>query len=80
MDKKKAARALARSSASSVTTSLKIGEVRSALPRIHRHKIGGRAKAMVVTSFARARRSLHAGVRPYLADKGYSDIKTLVAF
>ena len=45
-----------------------------------RHKIGGRAKAMVVTSSR-----LHA-VRykqefdQQIAEKGYTDIKTLVAF
>jgi len=44
------------------------------------HKIGGRAKAMVVTASrlhaVRYKRALDA----YIADKGYRDIRTLVAF
>ena len=51
-----------------------------ALPQLHRKKIGGRAKAMVVT-----RSRLHAvrykqAFDRYLADKGCNDVGVLVAF
>jgi type I restriction enzyme, R subunit len=49
--------------------------------RIHtRHKIGGRAKAMVVTSSREQAVRYKLEFDKYLKDKGYSDIKSLVAF
>lgn len=48
--------------------------------KVTRHKIGGRAKAMVVTaSRLHAVRYKHA-FDEYIKKKGYKDIKTLVAF
>jgi type I restriction enzyme, R subunit len=49
--------------------------------RIHtRHKIGGRAKAMVVTSSREHAVRYKLEFDKYLKDKGYTDIKSLVAF
>lgn len=45
-----------------------------------RHKIGGRAKAMVVTSSREHAVRYKLGFDKYLKSKGYSDIKSLVAF
>jgi len=81
VDKKKAARALARFVSFHPHNIAQKTEVMvEHFQHFTRHKIGGRAKAMVVTSSR-----LHA-VRykqefdKYIAEKGYSDIKTLVAF
>jgi type I restriction enzyme R subunit len=81
VEKKQAARALARYMSLHPYNLAQKTEVMLEHFRTHtRHKIGGRAKAMVVTSSR-----LHA-VRykqefdRQLAEKGYSDIKTLVAF
>ncbi|HEX9024760.1 MAG TPA: type I restriction endonuclease [Geobacteraceae bacterium] len=81
VEKKKAARSLARFMSFHPHNLAQKTEVMVEHFRTHtRHKIGGRAKAMVVTSSR-----LHA-VRykqtfdKYIADKGYTDIKTLVAF
>jgi len=81
VDKKKAARALARFMSLhphniAQKTEVMVEHFRTFV----RHRIGGRAKAMVVTSSR-----LHA-VRykqefdKYIAEKGYTGIKTLVAF
>jgi type I restriction enzyme R subunit len=79
--KKKAAKALARFMSFHPHNLAQKTEVMVEHFRTHtRHKIGGRAKAMVVTSSR-----LHA-VRykqcfdKYIADNGYKDIRTLVAF
>lgn len=79
--RKKAARALARTLAFHEVNLRNKTEVMVEHFRTHvRHKIGGRAKAMVVTEGR-----LHA-VRykqtfdKYIAEQGYKDIKTLVAF
>ena len=48
--------------------------------RFTRHKIGGRAKAMVVTSSRLHAVRYKLAFDKYLAEKGYSDIKSLVAF
>ena len=79
--RKKAARALARFLTLHPHNIAQKTEVMIEHFRAHvRHKIGGRAKAMVATDSR-----LHA-VRykltfdKYLVDKGYDDIKTLVAF
>jgi type I restriction enzyme, R subunit len=45
-----------------------------------RHKIGGRAKAMVVTGSRLHAVHYKLEIDKYLTEKGYSDIKTLVAF
>ncbi|MCF4966447.1 type I restriction endonuclease subunit R [Nostoc sp. CMAA1605] len=45
-----------------------------------RHKIGGRAKAMVVTSSREHAVKYKLAFDRYIKDKGYSDIKSLVAF
>ena len=45
-----------------------------------RHKIGGRAKAMVVTSSRQHAVRYKQAFDKYLAEKGYRDIKTLVPF
>ena len=81
VDKKKAARALARfMSLHPYNISQKTEVMVEHFRQFTRHKIGGRAKAMVVTSSR-----LHA-VRykekfdKYISEKGYTDIKTLVAF
>jgi type I restriction enzyme R subunit len=81
VEKKKAAKALARFMSFHPHNLAQKTEVMVEHFRTFtRHKIGGRAKAMVVTSSR-----LHA-VRykqhfdKYIADKGYTDIKSLVAF
>lgn len=45
-----------------------------------RHKIGGKAKAMVVTSSRLAAVRYRLAFNKYLAEKGYNDIGVLVAF
>lgn len=81
VERKKAARALARTLTFHEVNLRTKTEVMVEHFRTHvRHKIGGRAKAMVVTEGR-----LHA-VRykqtfdKYIAEKGYTDVKTLVAF
>ncbi|MEN9480119.1 MAG: hypothetical protein RLZZ298_1514 [Pseudomonadota bacterium] len=81
VERKKAARALARTLTFHEVNLRTKTEVMVEHFRTHvRHKIGGRAKAMVVTEGR-----LHA-VRykqtfdNYIAEKGYTDVKTLVAF
>ncbi|MES1998994.1 MAG: type I restriction endonuclease [Pseudomonadota bacterium] len=81
VERKKAARALARTLTFHEVNLRTKTEVMIEHFRTHvRHKIGGRAKAMVVTDGR-----LHA-VRykqtfdKYIAEKGYRDVKTLVAF
>lgn len=81
VQRKKAARALARTLTFHAVNLRTKTEVMLEHFRTHvRHKIGGRAKAMVVTEGR-----LHA-VRykqtfdKYIAEKGYTDIRTLVAF
>jgi type I restriction enzyme R subunit len=81
VERKNAARALARTLTFHEVNLRTKTEVMVEHFRTHvRHKIGGRAKAMVVTDGR-----LHA-VRykqtfdRYIAEKGYTDVKTLVAF
>src|ERR1041385_8157260 len=45
-----------------------------------KHKIGGKAKAMVVTNSREAAVRYKIEFDRYIAEKGYRDIKTLVAF
>jgi type I restriction enzyme, R subunit len=79
--RKKAARALARTLTFHEVNLRSKTEVMVEHFRTHvRHKIGGRAKAMVVTDGRlHAVRYKHSFDR-YIGEKGYSDIKTLVAF
>lgn len=43
-------------------------------------KIGGKAKAMLVTDSRQAAVRYHQAFKKYIQDKGYSDIKSIVAF
>lgn len=45
-----------------------------------RHKIGGRAKAMVITGSREHAVRYKLGLDKYIKDKGYTDVKSLVAF
>ena len=45
-----------------------------------RHKIGGRAKAMIVTGSREHAVRYKLGFDKYIKDKGYTDLKSLVAF
>jgi type I restriction enzyme R subunit len=81
VDKKKAARALARFISFhphniSQKTEVMVEHFRT----FTHHKIGGRAKAMVVTSSRLHAVRYKQAFDKYLAEKGYTDIKTLVAF
>jgi type I restriction enzyme R subunit len=78
LDKKKAARALARFHPHNLAqkSEVMIEHFRT----FTRHKIGGRAKAMVVTSSRAHAVRYKQEFDKYLAEKGYTDIKTLVAF
>ena len=81
VERKKAARALARILTLHPHNLAAKTEVMVEHFRTHvKHKIGGRAKAMVVTdSRLHAVRYKQAFDR-YIAEKGYRDVKTLVAF
>ena len=81
LDKKKAARALARFVSFhphnlAQKTEVMIEHFRASTM----HKIGGRAKAMVVTSSREHAVRYKQEFDKYIAEKGYSDIRTLVAF
>jgi len=81
VDKKKAARALARFMSLhphniAQKTEVMVEHFRTFV----RHKIGGRAKAMVVTSSRLHAVRYKQSFDKYLSEKGYDGIKTLVAF
>lgn len=81
VDKKKAARALARFVSFHPHNIAQKTEVMVEHFRTFtRHKIGGRAKAMVVTSSRLHAVRYKQAFDKYLTEKGYPDIKTLVAF
>ena len=81
VEKKQAAKALARYMSLHPYNVAQKTEVMVEHFRAHtRHKIGGRAKAMVVTSSRLHAVRYKQAFDTYLADHGYSDIKTLVAF
>lgn len=81
LDKKKAARALARFvSFHPHNLASKSEVVIEHFRASTRHKIGGRAKAMVVTGSRAHAVRYKQEFDNYLAEKGYTDIKTLVAF
>jgi type I restriction enzyme R subunit len=79
--RKKAARALARTLTFHEVNLRTKTEVMVEHFRTHvRHKIGGRAKAMVVTDGRLHAVRYKLAFDGYIAEKGYTDIKTLVAF
>jgi type I restriction enzyme, R subunit len=81
VDKRKAARALARFMSLHPHNVSQKTEVMVEHFRTHTmHKIGGRAKAMVVTSSRLHAVRYKEAFDKYLKDKGYTDIKALVAF
>jgi type I restriction enzyme R subunit len=81
VDKRKAARALARfMSLHPYNIAQKTEVMIEHFRRLIRHKIGGRAKAMVVTSSRLHAVKYKQEFDKYISDKGYTEIKTLVAF
>ena len=81
VDKKKAARSLARfMSLHPYNISQKTEVMVEHFRQFSRHKIGGRAKAMVVTSSRLHAVRYKEAFDKYISEKGYTDIKTLVAF
>lgn len=81
VEKKKAARALARFLSLHPVNIGQKTELMVEHFRTHvRHKIGGRAKAMVVTDSRLSAVRYKLAFDKYIAGKGYTDIKTLVAF
>ena len=81
VDKKKAARALARfMSLHPHNIAQKTEVMVEHFQHFTRHKIGGRAKAMVVTSSRLHAVRYKQAFDKYIAEKGYMGIKTLVAF
>lgn len=81
VDKKKAAKALARfMSLHPHNIAQKTEVMVEHFRTFTRHKIGGKAKAMVVTSSRLHAVRYKQAFDKYIATKGYSDIKTLVAF
>lgn len=79
--RKKAARALARILTLHPHNLAAKTEVMVEHFRTHvKHKIGGRAKAMVVTDSRLHAVRYKLSFDKYIAEKGYADIKTLVAF
>ena len=81
VDKKQAARALARfMSLHPHNISQKTEVMIEHFRQFTRHKIGGRAKAMVVTSSRLHAVRYKEAFDKYISEKGYTDIKTLVAF
>jgi type I restriction enzyme, R subunit len=81
LDKRKAARALARFvSFHPYNLAQKTEVMIEHFRTFTKHKIGGKAKAMVVTSSREAAVRYKMEFDRYLAEKGYTDIKALVAF
>ncbi len=81
VDKRKAARALARfMSLHPHNIAQKTEVIIEHFRTFVRHKIGGKAKAMVVTSSRLHAVRYKQSFDKYLKEKGYSGIKTLVAF
>ena len=81
VQRKKAARALARTLTFHAVNLRTKTEVMVEHFRTHvKHKIGGRAKAMVVTDGRLHAVRYKLAFDSYIAEKGYTDVKTLVAF
>lgn len=79
--KKKAAKQLARFMSLHPHNIAQKVEIITEHFRMHtRHKIGGRAKAMVVTGSRLHAVRYKLAFDKYISDKGYKDVKTLVAF
>jgi type I restriction enzyme R subunit len=81
VQRKKAARALARTLTFHAVNLRAKTEVMVEHFRTHvKHKIGGRAKAMVVTDGRLHAVRYKQAFDNYIAEKGYTDVRTLVAF
>ncbi|MEI7911891.1 MAG: type I restriction endonuclease [Verrucomicrobiota bacterium] len=81
VERKKAARALARTLTLHAVNLRTKTEVIVEHFRTHvKHKIGGRAKAMVVTDSRVHAVRYKIAFDAYIAEKGYTDVRTLVAF
>ncbi len=81
MNKKKAARAIARFLTLHPHNLAQKTEVMvEHFRRVVMHKIGGKAKAMVVTASRLHAVRYYQEFNKYIKEKGYTDIKTLVAF
>ncbi|HTQ53177.1 MAG TPA: type I restriction endonuclease [Bryobacteraceae bacterium] len=81
VQRKKAARSLARTLTFHAVNLRTKTEVMVEHFRTHvKHKIGGRAKAMVVTEGRLHAVRYKQSFDGYIAEKGYKDVKTLVAF
>lgn len=81
VDKRKAAKALARfMSLHPYNISQKTEIMIEHFRMFVKHRIGGKAKAMVVTSSRLHAVRYKQAFDKYIAEKGYTDIKTLVAF
>ncbi|GBC60776.1 type I restriction endonuclease subunit R [Desulfonema ishimotonii] len=81
VERKKASRALARALTLHAVNLGTKTEVMVEHFRTHvRHKIGGRAKAMVVTDSRLHAVRYKQAFDKYISEKGYSDVRTLVAF
>jgi type I restriction enzyme R subunit len=81
VQRKKAARALARTLTFHAVNLRTKTEVMVEHFRTHvKHKIGGRAKAMVVTDGRLHAVRYKQAFDKYIAEKGYTDVRTLVAF
>ncbi len=81
VERKKAAKALARfMSLHPHNIAQKIEVMVEHFRAFTRHKIGGRAKAMVVTDSRLAAVRYKQAFDKYIASKGYTDVKALVAF
>ena len=81
VDKRKAARALARfMSLHPHNIAQKTEVMIEHFQRFTRHRIGGRAKAMVVSGSRLHAVKYRQAFDAYIAEKGYQGIKTLVAF
>jgi type I restriction enzyme R subunit len=81
VDKRKAARALARfMSIHPVNIAQKTEVMVEHFRTFTKHKIGGKAKAMVVTSSRLHAVKYKIAFDKYIKEKGYTEIKTLVAF
>jgi len=81
VERKKASRVLARALTMHAVNLRRKTEVMIEHFRTHvKHKIGGRAKAMVVTDSRIHAVRYKLAFDKYIAEKGYTDVKTLVAF
>jgi type I restriction enzyme R subunit len=81
VERKKASRALARALTLHAVNLRTKTEVMVEHFRTHvKHKIGGRAKAMVVTDSRLHAVRYKLAFDKYISEKGYTDVKTLVAF